>query len=97
MIKNFKQAMIKDVEMMDFVLMTYYSRIKIKQGENGIFVNQEKLTKEILKNLKMKECAKVNTPVECGEKMSSNNEVEKINSIIYKSLIRSLSYLICVK
>ena len=85
MIKNFKQTMIKDVEMMNFVLMTYYSRIKIKQGEDGIFVNQQMFTKEILKNLKIKDCAKVNTLVECGEKMSRNNEVEKINSIIFKA------------
>jgi hypothetical protein len=62
--------MIKKFEMMNIGLMTYYLGIEIKQGEYEIFVNQEKSTKEILKNFKMKDYAKVNTPIECGEKMS---------------------------
>jgi len=33
--------------------VTYYLGIKIKQGEGGIFVNQEKFVKEILKKFKM--------------------------------------------
>jgi hypothetical protein len=81
--------------MMDNCVMTYYLGIEIKQGEDGIFMNQEKFTKEILKNFKMKDCVKVNTSVECGEKMSKNDEVENINSTIFKSLIRSLRYFIC--
>jgi hypothetical protein len=95
MFKDFKQAMIKEFEMMDIGLMTYYLGIEIKQEEYGIFVNQEKFIKEILKNFKMKDCAKVNTPIECGEKMSKNDKVEKINSTIFESVIRSLRYLIC--
>jgi hypothetical protein len=95
MFKDFKQTMIKEFEMMDIGLMTYYLGIEIKQEEYGIFVNQEKFIKEILKNFKMKDCAKVNTRIECGEKMSKNDKVEKINSTIFESVIRSLRYLIC--
>ena len=80
---------------MDNCLMTYYLGIEIKQGEDGIFMNQEKFTKEILKNFKIKDCAKVNTLVECGERMSNNDEVDNISSTIFKSLIRSLRYFIC--
>jgi hypothetical protein len=43
----------------------------------------------------MNDCAKVNTPVECGVKMSKNDEGEKVNSITFKSLVRSLRYLTC--
>ena len=93
--KDFKQATIKKFEMMDNCVMTYYLGIEIKQGEYGIFMNQEKFIKEILKNFKMKDCVKVNTLVECGEKMSKIDEVENINSTIFKSLIRSLRYFIC--
>ena len=56
-------------------------------------MNQEKFVKEILKKFKMKDCAKVNTLVECRVKMSKNDEGEKINSIIFKSLVGSLRYL----
>jgi peptide subunit release factor RF-3 len=54
--------------------MTYYLGIKIMQGEDTIFVNQEKFAKEILKKFKMEDYAKVNTLVECIVKMSKNDE-----------------------
>jgi hypothetical protein len=59
---------------MNIGLMTYYLGTEIKQGEDEIFVKQEKFVKEILKKFKMKDCAKVNTFVEYGVKMSKNNE-----------------------
>jgi hypothetical protein len=40
---------------------------------------------------------RVNTLVECGVKMSNNNEGEKINSITLKSLVESLRYLTCTR
>jgi hypothetical protein len=36
---DFKQAMIKEFEMMNIDFMTYYLGIEIKQGKDGIFVN----------------------------------------------------------
>jgi hypothetical protein len=45
----------------------------------------------------MKDCAKVNTLVECGVKMSKNDEGEKINFTTFKSLVRSLRYLACTR
>jgi hypothetical protein len=70
--------------------MTYYLGIEIKQVENGIFMNQEKFAKDILKKFKIEDCAKVNSLVECGVKMSKNDEGEKINSTTFKSLVGSL-------
>jgi len=93
MFGNFKQAMIKEFEIMNIGLMTYYLGIKIKQKDDGIFVSQKKFAKEILKKFKMEDCAKVNTPVGCRVKMLKNDEGEKINSTTFKSLVRSLRYL----
>jgi hypothetical protein len=56
MFGDFKQTMIKEFEMMDIGLMSYYLRIEIKQGEDGIFVNQEKFARKILKKFKIKDC-----------------------------------------
>jgi hypothetical protein len=56
-------------------------------------MNQEKFAKEILKKFKIEDCAIVNTLVECRIKMSKNDKGEKINSITFKSLVRSLRYL----
>ena len=95
MFGDLEQAMIKEFEMMNIGLMSYCLGIEIKQGQDEIFVNQEKFEREILKKFKMKDCAKVNTPFECGVKMSKNDEGEKINSTTFKSLVRSLRYLTC--
>jgi len=97
MFEDFKQAMNKEFEMTDIGLISYYLGIEIKQGEDGIFVNQEKFAKEILKKFKMEDCAKVKTPVECGVKKSKNDEGEKINSTTFKSLVESLRYLTCTR
>ena len=43
----------------------------------------------------MKNYIKVNTLVECGVKMSTNDEGDNLNSTTFKSLVRSLRYLIC--
>jgi hypothetical protein len=58
-------------------------------------MNQEKFVKEILKKFKMKDCVKMNTLVECGVKMSKNDEGKMINSTTFKSLFGSLRYLTC--
>ena len=54
--------------------MIYYLGIEIKQGENGIFVSQEKFVKKILKKFKIEGCAKVNTLVKCEMRLSRNDE-----------------------
>jgi hypothetical protein len=56
MFGDFKQTMIKEFEMMDIGLMSYYLKIEIKQGEDGIFVNQEKFARKILKKFKIEDC-----------------------------------------
>jgi hypothetical protein len=93
MFEDFKQAMIKDFEMKDIDLMSYYLGIEIKQGKDRIFVNQEKFAREILKKFKMEDCAKVNTLVECGVKMSRNGEWENMDFTTFKSLVGSLKNL----
>jgi len=95
MFGDFKQAMIKEFEMMDIDLMSYYLEIEIKQGKDRIFV-KEKFVSEILKKFKIEVYEKVNTRVECGVKMSKNDEGEKINSTTFKSLVGSLRYLTCI-
>jgi hypothetical protein len=37
-------------------------------------VNQDKFAMEVLKKFEMENCVKVNTLVECGVKMSKNDE-----------------------
>jgi hypothetical protein len=60
-------------------------------------MNQEKFVRDVLKKFMIEDCARINTPVECGVKMSKNDEREKINSTTFKCLVGSLRYLICTR
>lgn len=53
--------------------------------------------REILKKFKIEGCDLVKTPVESGVKLSCYDEVDKVDSTLYKSLVESLNYLICIR
>ena len=76
-------------------LMSYYLGVKFKQGEDGIFVNQETFVGEVFNKFRMEDCAKVNTPVECGVRMSKNDEEGTINFTTLKNLVGRLRYWKC--
>ncbi|MCF8701902.1 DDE-type integrase/transposase/recombinase, partial [Corynebacterium sp. MC-10] len=97
MIDEFKQSMAKVFEMTDIGLMAYYLGIEVKQLEDGIFISQEGYAKEIIKKFKMDDCNPVNTPVECGIKLSKHDEDEKVDTTMFKSLVGSLRYLTCTR
>jgi hypothetical protein len=78
-------------------LMIYYLGIGIKQGQDEIFVSQEKFAKKILKKFKMEGYAKVNTLVKCEARLSRNDKGEKISSTTFKSLVENLKYLECTR
>ncbi|KAE8661693.1 hypothetical protein F3Y22_tig00113725pilonHSYRG01887 [Hibiscus syriacus] len=53
MFNEFKDVMMKEFEITDMKLMTYYIGIEVKQQKDEIFISQENYTKEILKKFKM--------------------------------------------
>ncbi len=82
-----------EFEMTDIGLMTYYLGLEVKQMEDDIFISQEGYAKKILEKFKMLDCNLVNTPMECGNKLSKFDSGEKVNYTLFKSLVRSLRYL----
>ncbi|KAK6160335.1 hypothetical protein DH2020_003716 [Rehmannia glutinosa] len=95
--QEFKKAMTKEFEMTDIGLMAHYLGIEIKQKDNGIFISQEGYTKEILKKFKMDDCNPINTPVECGLKLCKDDEANKVDPTLFKSLVGCLRYLTCTR
>ncbi|KAH9782617.1 hypothetical protein KPL71_008982 [Citrus sinensis] len=95
--EEFKRVMIKEFEMTNIGLMTYYLGIEVKQKEECIFISQESYAKEILKKFKMNNCKPISTPVECGVKLSKHDEGENIYPTFFKSLVGSLRYLTCTR
>ncbi|KAG6466231.1 hypothetical protein ZIOFF_075949 [Zingiber officinale] len=65
--------------------------------EDGSFISQAGYAREILKKFKMDNSKSINTPVECGVKLSKYDEEEKVDLTFFKSLVGSLRYLTCTR
>ncbi|XP_050920499.1 uncharacterized mitochondrial protein AtMg00810-like [Lathyrus oleraceus] len=85
--------MSNEFEMTDMRLMAYYLSIEVKQENKGIFITQEGYAKEVLKKFKMDDANPVGTPMECGSKLSKQENGEIVDPTLYKRLVGSLRYL----
>ncbi|XP_042409131.1 secreted RxLR effector protein 161-like [Zingiber officinale] len=85
--------MAKAFDMTDMGLMSYFLGLEVKQGVDGIFMTQEQYAKAVLKRFRMDDCNPVNTPVDCGTKLSKNDEGKTVDPTRFKSLVGSLWYL----
>ena len=54
MIDDFKHIMMKEFEMIDLGLMSYFLGIEVIQGNDGIFIHQRKFATEFLMEIKIK-------------------------------------------
>lgn len=97
MFADFKLSMVNEFEMINDGLMSYFLGMPVKQMNNRIFISQERYAREILKKFNMKGCNLVNTPIESEVSLSCYDEADKINSTLYKSLVRRLRYLTCIR
>ena len=97
MFEDFKKAMTREFEMTDIGLMSYYLGIEVKQMEEGIFISQEGYAREVLKKFGMENCKQIDTPVNCGTKLSKFEEGELVDATLFKSLVGSLRYLTCTR
>ncbi|KAG6511663.1 hypothetical protein ZIOFF_029740 [Zingiber officinale] len=97
MFGEFKEAMTKEFEMTDIGLMAYYLGIEVNQREDGSFISQAGYAREILKKFRMDNSKSINTPIECGVKLSKHDEEEKVDPTFFKSLVGSLRYLTCTR
>ncbi|KAG6506300.1 hypothetical protein ZIOFF_031623 [Zingiber officinale] len=60
-------------------LMFYFLSLEVKQGVDGIFMIQEQYAKEVLKRFRMDDCNLINTPVDCGTKLSKSDEGKMVD------------------
>jgi Reverse transcriptase (RNA-dependent DNA polymerase) len=97
MVEDFKEAMMKEFEMIDLGFIKYFLGLEVKQHEKGIFVSQEAYAKEILKRFGMENCNPIATLMELGTKLSRYDEGEEMDANLYRNLIESLRYLTCTR
>jgi hypothetical protein len=59
----------------------------------GIFISQEKYTKDLLKRFKMDECKPIKTPMPSNGHLDLDEGDKSVDQILYRSMIGSLLYL----
>ena len=93
MILAFKSDMMRRYEMNDMDLLYYFLRIEIKPREDGIFIYQKKYVESIFKKFKMKNYNIVAILLIVNEKLMKEDENDKANALLYRSIVGSLLYL----
>ncbi|CAL1409608.1 unnamed protein product [Linum trigynum] len=93
LIAAFKQSMEAEFEMTDLGRMKYFLGVEVSQCKSGIFISQQKYTREVLERFKLLECNHVKNPMTPGLKFTKAGDGILVNSTEYKQLIGSLLYI----
>nr|GEZ99341.1 retrovirus-related Pol polyprotein from transposon TNT 1-94 [Tanacetum cinerariifolium] len=80
-----------EMSMMDE--LNFFLGLQIKQMEDGIFFNQSKYIKEMLKKFGLEDSKPIKTPMSSYTKLTKDEECESVDSTKYRGMIGSLLYL----
>ncbi|GJW72620.1 retrovirus-related pol polyprotein from transposon TNT 1-94 [Tanacetum coccineum] len=73
--------------------LNFFIGLQIKQMEDGIFFNQSKYIKEMLKKFGLEDSKPMKTPMSSNTKLTKDEECESVDSTKYRGMIGSLLYL----
>ncbi|GKD03095.1 retrovirus-related pol polyprotein from transposon TNT 1-94 [Tanacetum coccineum] len=73
--------------------LNFFLGLQIKQMEDGIFFNQSKYIKEMLKKFGLEDSKPMKTPMSPDTKLTKDEECESVDSTKYRGMIGSLLYL----
>ncbi|GJX66533.1 retrovirus-related pol polyprotein from transposon TNT 1-94 [Tanacetum coccineum] len=90
---DFSKIMHDEFEMSMMGKLNFFLGLQIKQLEDGIFFNQSKYVKEMLKKLGLEDAKPIKTPMSFETKLTCDEEGEPINDTKYRGMIGSLLYL----
>nr|GEV28340.1 hypothetical protein [Tanacetum cinerariifolium] len=93
MCDDFAKIMHDEFEMSMMGKLNFFFRLQIKQMEDGIFFNQSKYIKEMLKKFGLEESKPMKTLMSFDIKLTKDEECEAVDSIKYRGMIGSLLYL----
>jgi hypothetical protein len=93
-VNQFKGEMKQVFWMSDLGPLSYYLGIKVKHGTHGIQVSQSSYVMKLLENAAMGSCSPCATPMEAKLKLSKESDLGAVDATAYRSLIRSLRYLL---
>ncbi|GKA45682.1 retrovirus-related pol polyprotein from transposon TNT 1-94, partial [Tanacetum coccineum] len=93
MCDEFTKIMHDEFEMSMMGELNFFLRLQIKQMEDGIFFNQSKYIKEMLKKFGLEDSKPMKTPMSSDTKLTKDEECESVDSTKYRGMIGSLLYL----
>jgi hypothetical protein len=91
--KEFGELMSKEFEMSMIGELTFFLGFQVKQMREGIFISQEKYTKDLLKRFNMDDCKPIKTPMPSNGHLDLDEGGNSVDQTLYRSMIGSLLYL----
>ncbi|GJX42633.1 copia protein [Tanacetum coccineum] len=93
MCDEFAKIMHAEFEMSMMGELNFFLGLQIKQMEDGIFFNQSKYIKEMLKKFSLEDSKPMKTPMSSDTKLMKDEECESVDSTKYRGMLGSLFYL----
>ena len=82
-----------EFEITNLGLLKYFLGIEVKQMHDGIFIFEEKYSRQILERFKMQNNKATPTPTVVGLKLSKEDCRKSVYPTLYKSMVEILMYL----
>ena len=93
MCKRFSKIMSSEYEMSLMGELTFFLGLQIKQSSDGIFINQEKYVRDLLRKYQLDSTPSKNTPISAPLNLDSDPTGKSVNSTVYRGMVGSLMYL----
>jgi hypothetical protein len=97
LVAKFSKTMSWEFEMSMMGELTFFLRLQIKQTREGIFMHQDKYTKDLLRKFDMGEAKPLSTPMSTMMALYEDKEGEAVDQKEYRSMIGSLLYLTAMR
>jgi len=97
MCEAFVEAMKREFEMSILGEMNYFLGLQVKQLKDGIFINQAKYCKELLRKFEMDKCKAISTPISTCCQLDQDHAGKSVDQSKYRGLIGSLLYLTAIR
>ena len=92
-IESCKAELMKEFEMNDLGMLSYFLGIEFTQTKSGVIMHQTKYTRDLLKKFNIEQSNPTTTPAETGMKLEHSPDEEGVNPAVYRSIVGSLRYL----
>ncbi|GKE24579.1 retrovirus-related pol polyprotein from transposon TNT 1-94 [Tanacetum coccineum] len=93
MCDEFAKIMHEEFEMSMMGELNFFLGLQIKQMEDGIFFNQSKYIKEMLKKFGLEDSKPMKTPMSSDTELIKDEECKSVDSTKYRGMIGGLLYL----